>query len=213
MGGFKKRCLIAYFSREGNNYVAGKIVDLPVGNTKISAEKIYEIVGGGLFRIESAIPYPADYNEVARVAENELRADARPKLSADLDGISSYDVIFLGYPNWCGTMPTPVFTFLEGYDFSGKVVVPFCTHEGSGFGRSEKDIEKLCPGAKLLKGLAIRGSRVNDAGKDIAAWLDNVNASLSQKQHLVVLARVLRACMLMHEIYWPSATISISLSI
>ncbi len=178
MGIFKKRCLIAYFSREGNNYVAGKIVDLPVGNTKIAAEMIHGIVGGELFRIESISPYPADYNEATDVAGNELRANARPKLSADLDSISSYDVIFLGYPNWWGTMPMPVFTFLEGYDFSDKVLLPFCTHEGSGLGRSEKDIAKLCPKSKLQKGLAIRGSRVNDAGKDIAAWLDNVNASL-----------------------------------
>lgn len=79
--------------------------------------------------------------------------------------MDSYNVIFLGYPNWWGTMPMPVFTFLGEYDFSGKTIVPFCTHEGSGSGRSEKDIAKLCPKATILKGLAIHGSRVSAAKK------------------------------------------------
>ncbi|NLI92582.1 MAG: flavodoxin [Peptococcaceae bacterium] len=171
------KCLIAYFSRKGNNYVSGRIVNLPVGNTEVAAEMIREITEGDLFRIETVNVYPEDYTETTKVAQQELRANARPELTGHLDSMASYDVIFLGYPNWWGTMPMPVFTFLEEYDFSGKTIVPFCTHEGSGLGHSEKDIAKLCPKATLLKGLAIHGTRVKDAKKDIANWLDKVSAA------------------------------------
>jgi flavodoxin len=71
-------------------------------------------------------------------------------------------------------MPMAVFTFLEEYDFSEKTIVPFCTHEGSGLGRSEKDIAKVCPKARLLKGLAIHGARASDAKKDVTDWLSNI---------------------------------------
>jgi flavodoxin len=89
--------------------------------------------------------------------------------------MDSYDVIYIGYPNWWGTMPMAVFTFLEEYDFSGKTIVPFCTHERSGMGRSERDIKKLCPNAKVLSGLAIRGGNVERADKDITNWLKKLD--------------------------------------
>jgi flavodoxin len=174
----KKKALIAYFSRKGNNYVSGKIADLKVGNTEVAARMIQEITGGNLFQIEAVKAYPLDYTATTEVAKQELRSKARPALSTHVEALDSYDVIFLGFPNWWGTMPMPVCTFLEEYDFTGKTIIPFCTHEGSGLGSSEKDIAKLCPAAKLLKGLAIHGTRVNDAKKDIANWLDKVNVSL-----------------------------------
>lgn len=169
------KCLIAYFSRSGNNYFGGKIVNLPVGNTEVAAKMIQEVTGGDLFHIESVTLYPEDYTKATEVAKEELRDNARPELTGQVEAMDSYDVIFLGYPNWWGTMPMPVFTFLEEYDLSGKTIIPFCTHEGSGMGGSERDIAKLCPGAKLLNGLAIRGSRVKDAKRDIANWLEKVS--------------------------------------
>jgi len=108
MDAFKNRCLIAYFSREGNNYVGGKIVNWAVGNTKVAASIIQKTAGGDLFRIESTSQYPEDYNEATDVAGAELRANSRPKLSSQLERIAAYDVIFLGYPNWWGTMPIQV---------------------------------------------------------------------------------------------------------
>ncbi|MCR4435455.1 MAG: flavodoxin [Clostridiales bacterium] len=169
-----KKCLIAYFSRKGNNYVSGRIVDLPIGNTEVVAKMIQEMTGSDMFHIEAVKPYPKDYTETTKVAQDELRANARPELTNHTANMDSYDVIFLGYPNWWGTMPTPVFTFLEEYDFSGKTIVPFCTHEGSGLGHSEKDIAKLCPKATVLNGLAIHGSRVNAAKKDVTNWLNKI---------------------------------------
>ena len=127
-------------------------MNLSVGNTEVAAKMIWEITGGDLFRIETVNAYPEDYTETTEVAKQELRANARPELTGHLEIIASYDVIFLGYPNWWGTMPMPVFTFLEEHDFSRKTIVPFCIHEGSGLGHSEKDVAKLCPKVTLLKG-------------------------------------------------------------
>lgn len=163
--------LIAYFSRKGANYVGGSIVNLPVGNTEVAAGIIQELTGGDRFKIDTVKDYPSGYEKTTEVAQQELRQDARPELSGRVDHMADYGVIFLGYPNWWGTMPMAVHAFLETYDFSGKTILPFCTHEGSGMGRSESDIRKLCPGAKVLKGIAIRGGSVQEAGNEIAAWL------------------------------------------
>jgi flavodoxin len=165
------KTLIAYYSRRGNNYVGGKIVNLPVGNTEVVAKMIRELTGGDLFQIDTVGAYPADYEEATEVARKELSESARPPLVRHLDGMGDYGLIFLGYPNWWGTMPMALFTFLESIDLSGKTIIPFCTHEGSGMGRSERDIRKLCPAAKVLKGLPIVGGSVQGARNEIAAWL------------------------------------------
>jgi flavodoxin len=166
------KSLIAYFSRKGDNYVNGRIVNLPVGNTEVAANMIRKLTGGDAFRIHAVKDYPADYNEITTVAKQELRQNARPVLSGHVDNMDEYSVIFLGYPNWWGTMPMAVLTFLEEYDFSGKTIRPFCTHEGSGLGRSESDIKKICPHATVLTGLSIKGRSVHSAENDISAWLN-----------------------------------------
>lgn len=174
----KETCLVAYFSRAGDNYVSGKIVNLPVGNTEVAAKIIEKLTGGSLFKIESVGAYPKDYNQTTEVAQEEQRSHARPELATHVENMAVYQVIFLGYPNWWGTMPMPVFTFLEEYDFSNKVIVPFCTHEGSGLGHSERDIAKVCPNAKVSKGLAIRGTDVHAAESQITNWLNSIRALL-----------------------------------
>ena len=161
------KSLIAYFSRKGNNYVAGSIVNLPVGNTEVIAKKIQKLTGGDIFQIRTVKSYPKDYTETTNVAREEQRENSRPELTEIVDDMDSYDVIYIGYPNWYGTMPMAGFSFLESYDFSGKTIIPYCTHEGSGMGSSERDIKKLCPNAKVLSGLAIRGGSIDRADKDI----------------------------------------------
>jgi len=165
------KCLVACFSRPGNNYLNGEIVNLPVGNTEVMARMIQEMTKGELFHIEAVNAYPADYTKTTEVAQAELRTSARPKLTRQVEKMDSYNLIFLGYPNWWGTMPMPVFTFLEHYDFSKKTIAPFCTHEGSGLGRSVSDIRKTCPQSEVLEGLAIRGGDVKNAGNDVSVWL------------------------------------------
>ena len=168
-----ENCLIAYYSRKGNNYLNGRIVNLPVGNTELIARKIQRFTGGRLFEIITVNKYPEDYTETTVVARNELRQKARPELSGLLPSIDNFDTIFLGYPNWWNTMPMAVFTFLESYDFNGKVIAPFCTHEGSGIGRSEKDIRSLCEGSTILPGLALRGSAASAADTEVSNWIMN----------------------------------------
>lgn len=152
-----RKVLVAYFSHSGN--------------TRAVAGMIHEIAGGGVFEIVATDPYPKDYEEVKARAKQEQEAGARPKLNAHLANAASYDVIFVGYPNWWGTMPMPVMTFLTENGFAGKIIVPFCTHEGSGLGRSDDDLAKLCPKSTLLEGLAVRGRNAKGARSDVADWL------------------------------------------
>ena len=168
------KSLVAYFSREGKNIVSGTITDLPVGNTEMVARMIQKATDSDSFRIEAVNPYPKDYDQTTDVAQKEQRANARPELIAHVENMDAYDVIFLGYPNWWGTMPMPVFTFLEQYDFAGKTIIPFCTHEGSGMGHSEKDIVRICPQARLLKGLPVHGTYAGSAQGDVENWLRKI---------------------------------------
>ena len=176
MNNVRKPSLIAFFSHAGMNYVSGKMVYLPIGNTERAAGMICHHTEGHLFRILRRTAYPAAYDDVVAEAKKELQSNARPPLENVLPGIDEYDVIYLGYPNWCGTMPMPVWTFLETYDFTGKHIRPFCTHEGSGWGRSLEDLKKLCPTAAIEPGLTLFGTTIQDADDDVRRWLDSLES-------------------------------------
>jgi len=163
--------LIAFYSRADENYVSGMIETLEIGNTEVAAGIIQELTGAELFKIEQMQAYSKDYNECIAQAQADQKRNARPELKQYPETLDNYDVIYLGYPNYWGTMPMAVFTFLERFDFSGKVIRPFCTHEGSGLGSSVNDIKRLCPEAKVEKALAIRGGRVKMSKMDIEKWL------------------------------------------
>ena len=152
-----KKILVAYFSYSGN--------------TKKVADQIHKSVGGDIFEIKTADPYPTDYNAVVDQAKKEQADNYRPKLATKVENMDSYDVIFIGYPNWWGTMPMAVFTFLEEYKLSGKTIIPFCTHDGSAFGKSVEDIKKIAPQSKILDGLEILGKSVKDENKEVPEWL------------------------------------------
>lgn len=164
--------LIVYFSRRHQNYVNGVIRDLKVGNTKTAADMVRKFTNADLFQIEPLQEYSKEYNECIAQAQADQRRDARPELKKYPEEMEKYDTIYLGYPNYWSTMPMAVFTFLEHYDFSGKRICPFCTHEGSGMGSSESDIRKTCPGAVVEQGLAIHGGSVDMAEPEIIKWLD-----------------------------------------
>ncbi|MBR1671781.1 MAG: flavodoxin [Fretibacterium sp.] len=168
------RALVAVFSRADENYNVGFIEE---GNTRVVAGMIAERTGADLFEIRAASPYPRNYKECTEAAQKELSANARPALAEDKD-ISGYDTIFLGYPIWWGELPMAVYTFLEAHDFKGKTVVPFATHEGSGMGRTEGSLRRALPGAKILKGLAIRGATAQNsrdqARKSVTSWLSGL---------------------------------------
>lgn len=163
--------IILYFSRKGNNYVNGTIKNLPVGNTEIAAKTLQKLTGADIFKIEAVTAYSEDYSECIEEAKRDLQREARPELKKYPDDLSKYDTVYLGYPNYWGTMPVAMFSLLEKYDFSEKTIKPFCTHEGSGMGKSESDIKKLCHNAVVKKGLAIHGANVKNAEKIIKEWI------------------------------------------
>ncbi len=167
--------LIVYYSRRGENYVSGSIQTLAVGNTEAVARRLQALTGADLFQLEPMQPYSDDYNECIQQAQDDQRRDARPALKACPETLDPYDTIYLGYPNYWGTMPMCVFTFLERFDFTGKTILPFCTHEGSGLGHSEADIRRLCHGAKVGKGLAIHGTAVFREERALEAWIKGGN--------------------------------------
>ncbi|MDR2064530.1 MAG: NAD(P)H-dependent oxidoreductase [Prevotellaceae bacterium] len=154
------KILIAYFSWGGN--------------TREMAKQIQQQTGGDLFEITTVKTYSKDYNECVAEAKKEQQANARPPLANEVKNMADYDVVFVGYPNWWGTMPQALFTFLEKYDLSGKTVVPFCTHGGGRWGRSLDDLKKLCPESKILEGLAIGGSMVRRSKDDVVKWLQKI---------------------------------------
>ncbi|MBR1730533.1 MAG: flavodoxin [Selenomonadaceae bacterium] len=164
------KILIAYYSRKGQNYVNGDIKNLTKGNTEIIAEFIQKSIGGDLFEIATVKEYPIDYTECTNVAKEELRQKTRPELKNYLANIDEYDIIYLGYPCWWGLPPMAVFTFLEKYDFSGKIIKPFTTHEGSGLGGSISQIKKACPNASVSTGLAIHGAESSQSEKQVVQW-------------------------------------------
>ena len=166
------KILIAYFSLKGETYVNGRLEMRSVGNTEVIAGKIEALTHGNLFHIETVELYPAGYYATTEKAQEEQRRKARPRLTAEVENMEQYDTVFLGYPNWWGTMPMAVFTFLESYDFSGKKIIPFCTHEGSGFGHSVEDLKKACPRADVRQGVAIRGGSAATADKEVARIVD-----------------------------------------
>lgn len=162
--------LVVYYSRPGNNYTSEGIVNLKVGNTQVVAEKIQSLTGADIFRIETVKSYSEDYMKCTEEAKAELNAKARPALKKDID-ISKYDTIYLGWPCWWGTMPMCVFTFLEAHNWNGKTIIPFTTHEGSGFGSGLTDLRKTAKGATVAKGLSLRGSAVKDSTKEIESFV------------------------------------------
>ena len=166
--------LIVYFSRRGENYVSGRIQPLSVGNTEVVARRLQVLTGADLFQLEPVHPYSDNYNQCIEQAQADQRQDARPALRALPDHLEDYDTIYLGYPNYWGTMPMCVFTFLASFDFTGKTILPFCTHEGSGLSRAVQDIQKAAPGAAVTKGLALYGSGVDSARAALEQWVREV---------------------------------------
>lgn len=166
------KILVAVFSRADENYSVGTITK---GNTMVLAEMIAERTGGELFEIKPAKPYPKDYKTTTEIAKREQNDNARPALLNDKD-ISGYDTIFLGYPNWWGDMPMII--YLESHDFSGKTVIPFCTHGGSGLSGTEGTLRRRLSNSRLMKGLGVNGvtaqNNRDETRKRVNEWLDGL---------------------------------------
>ena len=167
------KILIAFFSRADENYFGGAMRYVEVGNTEIVVNCIKELIDADTFKIEMKEPYSAAYMTCIDEAKRDLKANARPELTHYLESIDEYDTVILAYPNYWGTMPMAVCTFLEKYDFRGKTILPLCTNEGSGMGNSENNIKKLAPRASVKRGLSVTGSNAANAGGAVRKWLSS----------------------------------------
>ena len=156
--------LIAYFSRSGN--------------TRKIANLVQQEVGGTLYEIQVAVPYPASYNAVVEQAKKEIQAGYRPALQSTLDHIESFNTTFVGSPNWWSTIAPPVATFLSEHNLSGKTIVPFCTHGGGGLGRIRQDIARLCPQSTVLSCFGVYGSGAGNVRAEVVAWLRDMEGQL-----------------------------------
>ncbi len=170
-----KKILVVYFSRTGEEYNVGTITK---GNTAIIAEMIAQKTGADTFEVKAATPYPDNYQACTEIAKRELETNARPAFAKNIDNLAQYDTVFVGFPIWWGAVPRVMMTFLESNDFSGKTIIPFCTHGGSGLAGTEREVADACRNAKVLQGLAISGRVAqNDsvaAQKDVDAWLKDL---------------------------------------
>lgn len=173
--------LIAYFSVPENvdtdgidaNSGASIVVKNKdvLGNMQYMAMTIQEAISGELFRIETKEKYPLEHETLVNQAKEEQNEEVRPELATHIENVEQYDIIFLGYPNWWGDMPQPLYTFLEEYDFSGKTIIPFNSHGGSGFSNTIEEIKKLQPNATVKDdGLSISRNDVADSEQEITDW-------------------------------------------
>lgn len=169
------KVLLAYFSRAGENYSYGGRTHLKVGNTEVLAGMISQLIGCDVHRIEPVEPYPDDYDETVTRNVREQDADARPAITNSLASIEPFDTVLLGSPIWNVRAPMIMSTFVEGFGFTGKTVVPFTTYAMSGLGTTMRDYATSCPGATIGEGLAVRGEEVRDTGAAVEAWLRRIN--------------------------------------
>lgn len=165
-----KKSLIIYFSRADENYFGGEMKYIEKGNTEVIAEYIKDITNADMFKVQPLNPYPKEYMkciEEAKVRTNSHNAEVKE----NVPDISSYEVIYIGSPIYWGGMPEEMFTALKGLDYSGKIIRPFTTHEGSGLSSVPSQLKDICKGAEILDGLAILGSQVKTAKQKVENWI------------------------------------------
>ena len=166
----EKKSLIIYFSRADENYFGGEMRYVDKGNTEVIAEYIKDIVGADIFKVEPLNPYPANYMECIEEAKVRTKEHNAP-IKENVPNISNYEVIYVGSPIYWGGMPEELFTALKGLDYSGKIIRPFTTHEGSGLSGVPRQLKELCVGAEVMDGLAIVGSQVKNSKQKVENWI------------------------------------------
>ena len=165
------KAIIVYYSRRGENLVNGTLKNLRIGNTEMAALILQKITGADLFRVVPKQDYPEEYCHCIDLARQDLLRKERPELKAVPEKMETYSRIYLGYPNYWGTMPAPVFSFLEQSDLSGKEIWPFCTYEDGGFGHSLEDLKRVCPASVIADGLSMRGAEVQNEIETMEHWV------------------------------------------
>ena len=162
--------LVAFYSRADENYGNGGTEWLEVGHTKVMAGYIAEALGADTYEIVPVEAYPEGYDDCCDVAAQEQRDDARPAIAGELPDVTPYDVVLIGCPIWWGDEPMIVRTFIEGVNLSGKTIVPFTTHGGSGLGSVMGNLQGAIPDATFLEGHAVAGTAVDGARDEVVSW-------------------------------------------
>ena len=176
--------LVVYFSMPDNVDDSTVVIDgETLGNTQYMAYVIQETVGADIFRIEPETPYPTDHDELVDLASEEQSNNARPAIKDTIENFDTYENIFVGYPNWWGDMPMILYSFFDEYDFSGKTIIPFNTHGGSGFSGTISTIKELEPNAEVLDGKSISRNDIQDAEQEIVDWVNSLALSACGKQN------------------------------
>ncbi len=165
------KTLIAFYSRADENYFGGAMRYVEIGNTEIVVNNMKELIDADVFKIEMSKPYSPVYMTCIDEAKKDLKSNARPQLTGFPESIDEYDTIILAYPNYWGTYPMAVATFLDHFNFDGKTILPLCTNEGSGMGGSERDLKKTLKGASIKSGLSINGSSAAQSKSAVEKWL------------------------------------------
>lgn len=174
--------LIAYFTAAENSGVDAvasasySTVDgEAVGRLRAIADMIQDTTGGEVFSIRTSVVYPADGGELIAYAAEEQEENARPELTSHIEDLAQYNTIFVGYPNWWGDMPMALYSFFDEYDFSGKTIIPFNVHNGSGLSRTIETIQELEPNATVIEdGFTISEDDVENAGENVSTWLNEL---------------------------------------
>lgn len=176
--------LVVYFSMPDNVDNSTVVIDgETLGNTQYMAYVIQETVGADIFRIEPETPYPTDHDKLVDLAKEEQNDNARPKIKDTIENFDTYENIFVGYPNWWGDMPMILYSFFDEYDFSGKTIIPFNTHGGSGFSNTISTIKELEPGAEVLDGKSISRNDIQDAEQEIIDWVKSLGFEQTAAQN------------------------------
>lgn len=179
----KGKSLVVYFSMPDNVDDSTVVIDgETLGNTQYMAYVIQETVGADIFRIEPETSYPTDHDELVDLASEEQSNNARPAIKNTIENFDTYENIFVGYPNWWGDMPMILYSFFDEYDFSGKTIIPFNTHGGSGFSDTISTIKELEPNAEVLDGKSISRNDIQDAEQEIVDWVNSLGLTEAEEQ-------------------------------
>ncbi len=165
-----KKSIVIYFSRADENYFGGEMRYVEKGNTEVIAEYIRDIVGADMFKVEPLNAYPRDYMECIEEAKVRTRNHNAP-IKEKIPDLTGYEVIYVGSPIYWGGMPEELFTALKGLDYTGKIIRPFTTHEGSGLSGVPRQLKEICSGAQIMDVLAILGSQVNNSKSEVENWI------------------------------------------
>ncbi|MGM9873834.1 MAG: flavodoxin [Bacilli bacterium] len=165
------KSIVVYFSKNGENIVDHKVVDLPVGNTEIIARKIQALTSSDIFELKPVRPYPYKYDDCLKVAEKEYQTNECHEFVHTYENLSDYDVVFIGFPIWYKSYPRIINRFIKEYDLKDKTILPFCTNDEGNFGIAELELRSLLSSSSLKPGFYVQGKDIHICNERLERWI------------------------------------------